>query len=169
MDNIIKWVSVIAAIIGIVIALEDLEPRWLWFILLVGILGFICEQLLKSGKKPKKILFIDDEYKDFAIIDSLKKNNYDVCAVADITNIHDEKIKKAKIIFIDYKGVGKSFGSKQGIDLMKALKGKYPKKKIILFSAHQGFGMDADFTIADDLISKNAPLKKFMDIIDKYL
>lgn len=168
MDNFIKWTAGIGAIIGIVIVLKNPEYKWAWLVVLIGILGFIYEQFVKPDKKSKKILFIDDEYKDFAIIESLKTNGYDVSAVEDITNIHDEKIKKAKIIFVDYKGVGKLFGKKQGIGLMKALKEKYRKKKIILFSAHKGFGMDADFKIADELISKNAPLKEFMDIIDKY-
>ncbi len=168
MDNFRKWVSLVAAIVGLVIALNNDEYQFLWIVVILGISGFVYEQFIKKDNKTKKVLFIDDEYKDFPIIDSLKENNYDVGAVADITNIHDPEIKKAKIIFVDYKGVGTKFGKKQGVDLMKALKKKYPKKKFILFSSHKGFSMDYDFNEADKMINKNAPLDDFMSIIDKY-
>ncbi len=168
MDNFRKWVSLVAAIVGLATALYNNENPWLWIVVILGISGLVYEQFIKKDNKTKKVLFIDDEYKDFPIIDSLKENNYDVGAVADITNIHDPEIKKAKIIFVDYKGVGTKFGKKQGVDLMKALKKKYPKKKFILFSSHKGFSMDYDFNEADKMINKNAPLDDFMSIIDKY-
>lgn len=121
--------------------------------------------------KPKNnILFIDDEIKDFEIVHTLRKNKYTIDTLEDVEDLEGEKIKKAKIIFVDFKGVGKKFGKQQGIDLIKALKAKYKKKKtIILFSAHSGFSLSHDLNAGDDNIAKNASTQDFIDMINKYL
>ena len=118
--------------------------------------------------KPKGILFIDDYIDDFKIVNMLKKNDYQVDTLEDVENLQDEKIKNAKIIFVDFKGVGKQFGSQQGIDLIKALKKKYKNKKtVILFSAHN-FSLTKEIDAGDNRIDKNAPLQDFIDMINKY-
>lgn len=120
--------------------------------------------------KPKNILFIDDEIKDFEIVNTLRKNKYTIDTMEDVEDLEEEKIKKAKIIFVDFKGVGKKFGKQQGIDLIKALKAKYKKKKtIILFSAHARFSLSHDLKAGDDSIAKNASIQDFMNMIDRYL
>ncbi len=82
---------------------------------------------------------------------------------------NNDKIKNARIIFVDFKGVGKSFGSQEGLSLVKALKKRYRKKKtIILFSAHTRFSLTPDFQIADDTIPKNSDIDTFIALIDKY-
>jgi ActR/RegA family two-component response regulator len=121
-------------------------------------------------KRPKSVLFIDDEINDFEIVNTLKQNKFNIETMEDVEDLEDEKIKKAKIIFVDFKGVGKKFGKHQGIDLIKALKSKYKNKKsIILFSAHSGFSLSHDLKAGDDSIAKNASTQDFINIINKYL
>lgn len=120
--------------------------------------------------KPKNILFIDDEIKDFEIVNTLRKNKYTIDTLEDVEDLYGEEIKKAKIIFVDFKGVGKKFGKHQGIDLIKALKSAYKKKKtIILFSAHSGFSLSHDLNAGDDRIAKNASTQDFINMIEKYM
>ncbi len=86
----------------------------------------------------------------------------------DIENLEDNVVKNAKIIFVDFKGVGRKFGNQQGIDLIKALKKKYKNKKtVILFSAHN-FNLTKEIDAGDDRIAKNASLQDFIDMIKKY-
>jgi len=144
-----KWINTIAAIITIFIAIHGFY-KW-------------------NKNKPKNILFIDDEIKDFEIVNTLKRNKYPIETLEDVEDLGEEKIKNAKIIFVDFKGVGRKFGRHQGIDLIKALKDKYKNKKtIILFSAHSGFSLSHDLQAGDDTIAKNASLQDFIDMIKKY-
>lgn len=122
----------------------------------------------RKGNKPN-LLFVDDDVDDFEIVKSLQKNHYTVDTLKDIEDLECDHVKKAKIIFIDFKGVGKKFGDKQGIDLIKALKDKYKRRKtIILFSAHK-FPLVREYTDSgDDIIKKNASLREFLEMIEKY-
>ncbi len=148
-----------------------------WFIL-VGIVGGIAGVITiistiymfrkKQKNKPKRILFVDDEIDDFEIVETLRKNDYEIDTLEDIENLAEDLVKSAKIIFVDFKGVGKEFGNEQGIDLIKALKRKYKKKKtVILFSAHN-FNLTKEIDAGDDRIAKNAPLQDFIDMINKH-
>lgn len=152
MENIMtEMIGLAAAIITIFSALVWAYNKW-------------CK------RKPKNILFVDDEIDDFEIVNTLKQNNFTVDTLEDVENLEEEKIKTAKIIFVDFKGVGKKFGRHQGIDLIKALKAKYKKKKtIILFSAHSGFSLSHDLQAGDDSIAKNATTQDFINMINKYL
>lgn len=137
---------------------------------IITILGVIYGVYKWHKNKPKNILFIDDEINDFAIVNTLQKNKYTIDTMEDVEDLEEEKIKKAKIIFVDFKGVGKRFGRQQGIDLIKALKAKYKNKKtIILFSAHSGFNLSHDLDAGDNSIAKNASTQDFINMIDKYL
>ena len=137
---------------------------------LIAIFSAIYKLYRWYKNKPKNILFIDDEIKDFAIVNTLRKNKYNIDTLEDVEDLEGEKIKKAKIIFVDFKGVGKKFGKQQGIDLIKALKAKYKNKKtIILFSAHSGFSLTHDLQAGDENIAKNASTQDFIDMINKHL
>lgn len=119
--------------------------------------------------KSKGILFIDDEIQDFAIVETLKINGYNIDTLRDVENLEEDVIKRAKIIFVDFKGVGKKIGQDQGIDAIKALKKRYGRKKtVILFSAHN-FKLSKNIDAGDDRIAKNAPLQDFITMINKYL
>lgn len=145
-----EWINIIAGIITIFLAIYGLYK---WY-----------------KNKPKNILFIDDEIEDFEIVNTLRKNKYTIDTLEDVEDLEEEKIKNAKIIFVDFKGVGKKFGKQQGIDLIKALKAKYKNKKtIILFSAHSGFNLSHDLQAGDDNIAKNASTQDFINMINKYL
>lgn len=148
--NMIEVISIIAGIVTIYFAIHRVY-KW-------------------HKNKPKNILFIDDEIKDFEIVNTLRKNKYTIDTLEDVEDLEGEKIKKAKIIFVDFKGVGRKFGRQQGIDLITALKAKYKKKKtVILFSAHSRFNLSHDLNAGDDSIAKNAPTQDFINMINKYL
>ncbi len=138
-------------------------------ITIIGAIIWLYKTYEKYKKnKPTRILFVDDEIDDFFIPKTLKKNDYEIDTLQDVENLHDKKVKNAKIIFVDFKGVGKSFGKQQGIDLIKALKKEYKKKKtVILFSSHN-FNLTKEIDAGDDRIAKNASLQDFIDMIKKY-
>src|SRR3989344_1680888 len=106
-------------------------------------------------KRATNILFIDDE--KFEYIDRIRDAGWNVHQLYDINNLDDEQIKKADIIFLDYKGVGRVLSpSQQGIGLLKGLKKKYSDKPVIFYSAHAAFSLGDEFKIADDWLPKNA-------------
>ncbi len=136
--------------------------------IITAIISAVVWAYRRHKNKPTRILFVDDEIDDFAIPKTLKKNDYEIDTLQDVENLHDTKVKNAKIIFVDFKGVGKSFGRQQGIDLIKALKKEYKRKKtVILFSSHN-FNLTKEIDAGDDRIAKNASLQDFIDIIKKY-
>ncbi len=73
------------------------------------------------------ILFIDDD-KDFKIVPILKKagwKNTSFFPNADVKDTNAEKIRKAHIIFVDIKGVGRTMYEEEGLGLVVDLKKKY--------------------------------------------
>jgi len=119
----------------------------------------------KCDKNDIHILFVDDE--DFAIIDNLKEARWSVEKINDLHNIEDDCVKRAKIIFVDYKGVGKTFSEKeQGIGIIKSLKNTYgSSKRIILYSGHNRFSLQDDIKAADNYLAKNSDTYEFIKMI----
>jgi len=120
-------------------------------------------------KTNAKILFIDDE--DFPVVDSLKKGGWDVNKIKDIKDIQSEIIKRAHIIFVDYKGVGKKLAKKEeGLGLIRAIKNHYgSSKRVILYSAYGSFNLSMDMRVADNQLDKNADAYQFITMIESEL
>jgi DNA-binding NarL/FixJ family response regulator len=124
---------------------------------------------LDGIRAQTNILFIDDD-KDFKIVPILKKagwKNTSFFPNADVKDTSAEKIRKAHIIFIDIKGVGKTLYEDEGLGLVVDLKKKYPQKKIVIYSAipeHQLF--HEAIKLADDRISKNSQPAVFVSLIE---
>ncbi|EKE05882.1 MAG: hypothetical protein ACD_19C00168G0004 [uncultured bacterium] len=118
-------------------------------------------------KENVQILFVDDEVNDFDVINNLKEAGWSVIGVEDIKNVDEDIVKRSQIIFVDFKGVGRSLSQKeQGIGLIKLIKNTYGKKKrLILYSGHASFSLDDNFKAADDWLSKNSDTREFIDKI----
>jgi hypothetical protein len=110
-----------------------------------------------------KILFIDD--KDCQIVTNLKRNNFDIRKIDDVTSpAKDPDVQWANIIFVDYKDVGKKlFGMKEGLGLITELKRIYQnKKRYVIYSSVQDFSAGL---VEFPYIRKNASYDEFVSLI----
>ncbi len=123
----------------------------------------------KYNKTNTHILFVDDQIGDFSVIENLKEAGWSIEGITDIRNVDDDVVKRSQIIFIDYKGVGRTLSqSEQGIGLIRLLKKTYGKnKRIILYSAHDRFSLGDKLDVADDQLSKNSDTREFIDKINE--
>lgn len=114
------------------------------------------------------ILFIDD--KTPSVVKNIQDAGWvNTAYVRDIKNIHDDEVKRAQIIFVDYRGVGRTFSKKdEGFALVRELKKEYGvSKRVILYSG------EADYTSefmngvrsADAHIPKDSQSEEFMSLI----
>lgn len=124
----------------------------------------------KQDKSNTFILFIDD--KKFPIVDQLSAAGWVVERVKDIINLDDEKLKRAQIIFVDCKGVGKSLSkTDQGLAIARGIKRKYGnKKRVIMYSEYATYGMDNSYRNAtDNQMSKDTDMYEFVTMIESEL
>src|SRR5690606_10365909 len=96
--------------------------------------------LIQSGR----IIFIDDEL--MPLIEELKMSGFAVNH--DLTG-HDFEQQVVGQVFdvavIDYSGVGKKYGSKQGLDLMRFIRRVSPRTRMVAYTS-KGLGSDkSDF------------------------
>lgn len=120
----------------------------------------------KYSKANTRILFVDDE--EFPIIENLREAGWAVEKIDDLQNIDDDRVVRAQIVFVDYKGVGKGLSEKdEGIGVIRALKSKYRKsKRIILYSGHNRFTLGHDLKTADNYLPKNSDTYEFIEMIE---
>ena len=147
------------------------EKKWIaGVIFLITIIVVVVIYLHRKRKqksfddiqKVAKILFIDD--KDCQIVINLKRNNFDVRKIDDVSSpATDIDVQWANIIFVDYKDVGKKlFGKKEGLGLTNELKRIYGnKKRYVIYSTKQDFEGLVDFPY----IRKNATYDEYMSRI----
>jgi len=123
----------------------------------------------KYDKSNTIILFIDD--KKFPIVDRLNEEGWLTKRVKDVTSINTNEIKRAQIIFVDCKGVGKRLSvSDQGIAIIREIKRTYKdSKRVILYSEHSDFSLGPNFDIADHHMNKNSNLYDFIVTIENEL
>lgn len=118
-------------------------------------------------KDEIQILFIDDE--KFKTVDNLKSAGWvNTKTIKDVTNLDCIEVKNANIIFVDINGVGeKLFPIDKGLGLAEALKRKYPKKFIVIYSAQeQGDRFHKALKVVDYSLSKNAEPYEFINFIE---
>lgn len=147
------------------------EKRWVVVIVLLFTIFVVA--IIHANKKKKqknfssiqekaKILFIDD--KECQIVINLKRNNFDVKKIDDVSSpATDKDVQWANIIFVDYKDVGKKlFGKKEGLGLINELKRVYGnKKRYVIYSTVQDFDGLVDFPY----IRKNATYDEYTSLI----
>lgn len=121
-------------------------------------------------KSVCQILFIDDD-KMPSVIKPLRKSGWlNIKKIGDTANLDATEIRNANIIFVDILGVGKELQFKnEGIGLAAAIKRRYPKKGVVIYSAtpeHKLF--DPDIDILDGRLEKYAEPIQFSNMIEKY-
>jgi ActR/RegA family two-component response regulator len=88
-------------------------------------------------KEQAEILFIDDLNLKDKIRNLNKAGWQKVKQISEAENVDLREIREADVIFVDYRGVGKS-SKDQGLAVIKALQDRYGNKKwLVLYSAHK--------------------------------
>lgn len=127
--------------------------------------GLPRDALIQSGR----ILFVDDEL--VPLIEDLKVAGF---AVNHDLSGHDYEQLVAGQAFdvavVDYSGVGRKYGPKQGLDLMRFIRRVSPRTRIVAFTS-KGLGSDkSDFyRLADTVLAKDAGLAEALACIEEQL
>ena len=123
-----------------------------------------------TRKEDVKILFIDDNHRDFKMVSILKKSGWEnTKAIKDLNDLDDIKVKESHIIFVDINGVGTQLFEDEGLGLAVALKDKYKDKAIIIYSANTvGDRFDKKLKKVDETLAKNAEPYEFISLIEEY-
>lgn len=117
-----------------------------------------------------QILFIDDD-KTPSVIKTLRKSGWkNIKRIGDTANLDLPEIRAADIIFVDIKGVGQLMKFKnEGVGLAAALKERYNKKGVVIYSATEEHNLfDPDIKKVDDWLFKNAEPIQFSNMIEQY-
>ncbi len=127
--------------------------------------GVSREVLIQSGR----ILFVDDEI--IALIDELSNAGFSVNH--DVTGHDYEQLVVSQVFdvaIIDYSGVGKKYGPKQGLDLMKFIRRVSPRTRVIAYTS-KGLGSDkSDFyRMADIVLAKDAGVTEALECVEEQL
>lgn len=128
------------------------------------------DKTILSDEKLKatvKILFVDDNHTEYKMVSILKKAGWTKTkSVKDIKDLDTQLVIDSDIIFVDINGVGLLFED-QGLGLASALKVKYPKKKIIIYSAEtSGDRFHKALRQVDDCLPKNAEPYQFINMVE---
>lgn len=121
-------------------------------------------------KSVCQILFIDDD-KVPSVIKPLKKSGWqNVKKIGDTANLDAPEIRNADIVFVDILGVGKALQFKnEGVGLAAAIKRRYPKKGVVIYSATSEHNLfDPDIDVLDGRLEKFAEPIQFSNMIEKY-
>lgn len=143
------------------------------YITVQGEMGTNDKRAVEEDEKQKgqtRILFIDDNHTDFKMVSILKKSGWiNTKSVKDVTDLDDPKVLEADVIFVDINGVGTTMFQDQGLGLASALKKKYHKKKIVLYSSETtGNRFHNALREVDSCLSKNAEPYQFVSLIESF-
>lgn len=123
-----------------------------------------------SHKSMTRLLFIDDNHKEYKMVSILKKYGWiNTKSVKDITDLDDPILLEADIIFVDINGVGTTLFQDQGLGLASALKKKYQNKKIVIYSSETtGDRFHRALREVDDCLYKDAEPYQFINLIENF-
>jgi len=121
--------------------------------------------LIQAGR----IIFVDDEL--IPLIEELKSSGFAVNH--DVTGHDYEQLVVGQVFdvaVIDYSGVGKKYGPKQGLDLMRFIRRVSPRTRIVAYTS-KGLGSDkSDFyRLADTVLAKDAGVTEALEVIEEQL
>jgi DNA-binding NarL/FixJ family response regulator len=124
------------------------------------------EELIRRSR----ILIIDDERPD--IIDDLKKAGFAIDYETDMTSDNMKIIENSvyDLLLLDYGNVGKSFGTHEGLDLLKHIKRVNPAIIILAYTSKNLSSDQADFyRLTDGVLSKDAGIQTSLEKIEEGL
>ncbi|WP_374661954.1 hypothetical protein [Inhella sp.] len=122
-------------------------------------------------KRTSQILFVDDD-RGFKIVGVLKKMGWEnTKLLADISSLEQSQLLSADVVFVDIQGVGRAMQySDEGLGLALAIKRRYPKKKVVIYSAEEkGARFHEALQEADYSLPKTAEPIRFEDTIVRVL
>lgn len=124
----------------------------------------IPNRTIDELKAVVNILFIDDTTVSKAKQLKNCEGWRNVSKIKDVESLTQQQIRDAHIIFVDVQGVGKIMEfENEGLDLIVALKQKYPEKKVVMYSAESQGKIDA-FHHASDVV--DGRLRKGADLYE---
>jgi hypothetical protein len=130
-----------------------------------------CDLQQQDRNAKVEILFIDDDHKN-QIATAVRNAGFThTSQVKDIANLDDPKVKNADVLFVDVIGVGqKLFPREQGLGLAVALKDRYPKKRVAVYSTEPG-GNRADPKLRkiDAFLDKTSQPYVFIQLIQEWV
>ncbi len=130
----------------------------------------------ESVEKPQdvkdvlRILIVDDDTR-FRVAKILQTSGWvHTKLVKDIESMESPMLKDANIVFVDIQGVGKVLGfQEEGLGLAKAIKDKYPHKKLVIYSAEtKGDRFHSALRDADSFLNKNADPYEFEQLVETF-
>lgn len=110
------------------------------------------------------ILVIDDA--DFPPAEALRRNNYNVVHVEDISSI--SSVAQYQIILCDLLGVGTGMNpSMQGAHLISEIKKNFPEKYVVAYTGGgHGPVVERSIQTADDYLKKDADIEDWCEHLD---
>ena len=123
------------------------------------------DNLIQSGR----LLFIDDEL--VPLIEELKAAGFAVNHDQTGHDFEQQVVAQTfDVAIIDYSGVGKKYGPKQGLDLMRFIKRVSPRTRVIAYTS-KGLGSDkSDFyRLADTVLAKDAGVTEALECVEDQL
>lgn len=123
-----------------------------------------------TRKKLTNILFVDDKT-NFKVVSILKNSGWQNTKIRkDLKSLDESDVIEAHICFVDINGVGKLLGFKdEGLGLAAAIKGKYPDKKVVIYSAQEdGDRFHDALRKVDATIRKDANPYEFQNLVETF-
>jgi len=116
--------------------------------------------------RRSRLLVVDDERPD--IVDDLKKARFSVDYESDITRDNMHIIESSyDLILLDYGNVGKSFGSDEGLSLLKYIKRINPSVVVIAYTSKALNSDQSDFfRLSNGVLNKDAGISESLEIIE---
>jgi hypothetical protein len=130
----------------------------------------VIKKTLDNFKNETRILFIDDDMR-FKVSKILIRSGWvHTKLIKDCETLDEQDVVNASILFIDVQGVGLAMGfNDEGLGLALAIKQKYPKKKVVIYSAEtQGDRFHKALREADSFLAKNADPYEFQRLVEEF-
>jgi len=126
----------------------------------------IPERSIDEIRSRCRTLFIDDD--EFDIVAILAKQRWKVDRVPDVTTFEDAPLVSSHVVFVDIHGVGRALGfADEGLGLAKAIKERFPQKKVVIYSAEkQGDRFHPVLSMADARLPKDAEPYQFLTTLE---
>jgi hypothetical protein len=121
---------------------------------------------LAEIKDISRILIIDDRRPH--LVDDLNREGWRVSYLDDLYSYQATELKDSHVICLDILGVGLKLRCKNGLELVKGIKGEYPEKKILLYSSVSSHNIfDESIDLVDKRILKDGQPYQFIHAVEE--
>ena len=122
---------------------------------------------LPEMKSLTRVLVVDD--RKIPLVNAIASNGWHVTHLRDIEVIDAAEVVDSHILCIDVLGVGKKLRfPDEGLGLVRALKERFPYKKVLLYSSQPSHNVfDPAIDLADARVSKTGEVYPFLQAIQR--